>query len=356
MTTTPTRSKSKTLSAAEAVTMAEQAALAKAAATQTEATEAEQELRDRRQEQQGALEALEAITEALAAGSGAVAQTELIDARNTLEFATLTLTGAERRASSLTRVRTVTTHDVADALKPAIEAMLPGVPVYSTFVTPPAITEADAPVAFLVQSEPSGNTRYGLTGGGAVSATVHLHYFSTAIHRPLERDTLERVLTEAGIKLDGFPHVATRDTGDGLLQGTARLKPRAIVPPIPTVTPNAVGLNMFATNLAGKLAKTNATHRKVMRQTAEIASNTTDESGVRTSTVVVRVNTGWHSEGSFSTGQAKVVGTPESVAAGEVGTFCEGMGRITSARLDSSRVTESGGEFVLSIEFISYAA
>lgn len=356
MTTTPTKSKSKTLTPAEGVAEAEQVALAKAALAQAEIVESEQDLRNRRQEQENALEALEAITEALASGSEPVTQAELIESRNGVEFATLALTGAERRAASLARARSVTTHEVADALMPAVEAMLPGVPLIPTFVAPPTITEADLPIAFLVQSEPSGDTRHGMKGGGAVTATVKLHYFAAIIHRPLERETLERALAGAGIQLDGFPHVSTRDLGDGIFEGTARLKPTAVVPPIPYVTPNPYALTLLASDLGNKLAKTNAVHRRVVSKTAQVASTTTDEHGMRTSSVVVRVATASPSNGAFSTGHAKVVGTPESVAAGEVGTFCEGVGRISAAWLDSSRVTENSGEFVLGIEFISHAA
>lgn len=355
MTSKP-KTKAKTFTIAEEIEKAEQTAISQAALSKAEAADAQDSLRARQEEQERVLEALEAITEAIADDPDSVTQAELNEARGALEFANLAVAGAERRISKLPRVAGVTTHEVSDALLPAIQAMLPGVPIYSTFVTPPTVSTDDLPVAFIVQQEQPVDTRYGTKGGGAITAQVHLFYYAAVIHRPLEESTLKKALSEAGIDLDGFPMVRVRDAGDGVLLGSARLRPTAVVPPIPVVTFNPYRLQLLATDLAGKFAKTSLEHRKVAHSSAEVSSTTTDENGLRTTAVVVKVATKPYSNGSFSTGKAKVIGTPESVVAAEAGTFCDGVGRIRSADLTASRRSESGSEFEMSLDFISYAA
>lgn len=338
----------------EQVAEAEAAQLADSDAKRAELAEAREALAQRSHEQESAVTKLELVNDALASGSPTTTAAELGAVRLELEAANMAVAGAQQRVDTLARVGIVATHEVADTLLLPIQTMLPGVDIISTFVTPPSIGEADVPVAFLVQQEKATDPRNGSKGSGRISAEVRLHYFATVIHRPLEESTLERVMDDARIRLEGFMRVGTRELDGGLLENTARLRPSAVTPPVPTLDYHDYREGQLALGIASVLAKTSTRYRKNPRASATRISSTISEDGTRT--VVLDLRATIAALGEFGVKGLSTLGSPESVVGGLIGDFESHLGRITSAQLVSTRYGDQEAEFVVRVELTSKVA
>lgn len=136
------------------------------------------------------------------------------------------LTGAKVRLAAAKKRLSAGDSDTAQALVPAFEAMLPGVPVIATHAAKKHWSDIPAnlyPAVVLVQTTPTErNDRT-----DSLSADVEVYYLRSALHAPIPVRALERVFTES----NAYVEIRTNSPFSGEGQDgvdTLKVKVRAV--------------------------------------------------------------------------------------------------------------------------------
>jgi hypothetical protein len=94
---------------------------------------------------------------------------------------------------------------LAKAVAAALETLLPGIPVLTTFGKVPDPTEADLPVAVVSRNKPTGIGWAGLVPSGGLphflNGEVTVHMFKLPMHKDLDPARLAAHLVKQGIKI-----------------------------------------------------------------------------------------------------------------------------------------------------------
>jgi hypothetical protein len=273
-------------------------------------------------------------------------------ARGEVDAANLALTAASRRHQALARQNNNLQTDAARGIVPAIEKLLPGVPVH--VIAAPVTTvpsSGDLPVVVLRQLDNStfrdgrsGWMKSGAMGARPVPVSVQVHYFRSSLHTPLDRRALESALSELGLNARTKVGASTDQLDDGLVRDmlTVESSESAPVPAMPDLDESRLG-GSPAAQLGRVIARKVAKASGSVVDATEARSVTTETiDGIRTTTVTgkARMHRGNRAPADFvrreGIGGIEYVPIPQPSVSDLVGTLFAGLGRVVSVETTGS--------------------
>lgn len=263
-------------------------------------------------------------------------------ARLDAEAARLRLTDLEaqlRRA----KAPKATQIEGALGLVPAIKLALPGVPVYCTAADLPELTEPDAPLVIIRQTEDSSALDGSLSTSTLRRSSagrhtrpgveVEVHYLRSVIHRELDRSRLADAFRRLDIKAElGFGYRTSGAGSAHVDRMTVRSGEPSATPVIEQVAhaaPSHTAAGQFVHRLGLAVAQS---ANELVHESTDLGSIKHSESdGIRTT--VVTGTTRLRRPERPGRG-AEASGSPES----HVGEFVAGLGRVVAVEVDRSAI------------------
>jgi hypothetical protein len=282
---------------------------------------------------------MDEITDGWDAGDETASAADFSLAQVEFKRATALYEAAQRSAQVIEKSIVNVSTELAEIVKPWVEAALPGVSVSATFIMPTGKPSL-LPVAYVVQSSPTK-----AKGGGVVEGSVAVTYIRSPLHREIDGNAVEHAASLAGCKIGAG---GSSRTEDGQTTDTLRVNVEYGHAPIPLITepPTDATASRLAGGLASDLAGSTTTGRLQMQQGGALSSDVvtvkpnggtvvkseTDATGSRRTEVEVKLTYWKHGTRQMS---ATMDTKLRSVVKGRVDTFTQGLGKCTSAEVAS---------------------
>ncbi|MCG3039283.1 hypothetical protein L7D48_01635 [Streptomyces sp. S1A] len=196
-------------SLAEQIRAKESETLASINAAREAAEQAEERAEETQTEAHQAEAKADNLRAAFGRGEAEASAEEFAAALANVERTSLLAEGTKRKADQLKRAVPHVGKRLAEVVAPIVGRTLPGVPVVATFTKPDAPSSVEGlPLLAVVEQVCTANK------SGALSGTVELHYFRTAVHVQPDPRNVETAFMEQGFGLRSITGLGHRSIGD----------------------------------------------------------------------------------------------------------------------------------------------